>query len=84
MLLLNLFQLSIIDCRREATPIHWARLAAKNDPNTITILTILDNKWYQNHTPYIGPFLDTHVIAHIPADTITYEKPTIPLELNKR
>ena len=26
------------------TAIHWARLAAKNDPNTITILTIPDNK----------------------------------------
>ena len=38
------------------TAIHWARLAPKNDPNTITILTILDTKWYQNHTPYIGPF----------------------------
>ena len=65
------------------TAIHWARLAAKNDPNTITILTILDNKWYQNHTPHIGPFQDTHVIAHIPADTITYEEPTIPIEMNK-
>ena len=55
------------------TAIHWARLAAKNDPNTITILTIPDNKWYHNHTPYIGPFPYTHVIAYIPADTITYE-----------
>ena len=63
--------------------IHWTRLAAKNDPNTITILTILDNKWYQNHTPHIGPFQDTHVIAQIPADTITYKEPTIPIEMNK-
>ena len=63
--------------------IHWARLASKNDPNSVTNLTIPHNKWYQNHTPYIGPFPDTHVIAHIPTDTITYEEPTIPLELNK-
>ena len=63
--------------------IHWARLATKNDPNTITILTILDNKWYQNHTPYTGFFLDTYIIAHIPTYIITYEEPTIPLELNK-
>ena len=63
--------------------IHWARLVAKNDLNTITILTIPDNKWHQNHTPYIGTFLDTYIIAHIPTDTITYEEPTIPLELNK-
>ena len=65
------------------TAIHWARLAAKNDPDTVTILTIPDNKWYQNHTPHIGPFRDTHVITHIPADTITYEEPTIPIEMNK-
>ena len=63
--------------------IHWARLAAKNDPNTITILIIPDNKWYQNHIPHIGPFRDTHVIAHIPANTITYEEPIIPIEMNK-
>ena len=63
--------------------IHWAQSATKNDPNTVTILTILDNKWYQNHIPYIGPFPDTHVIAHILADTIIHEEPTIPLELNK-
>ena len=62
--------------------IHEARLVAKNDPNTITILTIPDNKWYQNHTPYIGPFPDTHVITYIPADTGIYEESTIPLELN--
>ena len=65
------------------TAIHWARLAAKNDPNTITILTIPDNKWYQNHTPHIGPFRDTHVVTHISIDTITYEEPTIPIEMNK-
>ena len=63
--------------------IYWAKLAAKNDPNTVTILTIPNNKWYQNHTPYIGPFPDTHVIAHIQADMITYEEPTVPLKLNK-
>ena len=33
--------------------------------------------------PHIGPFQDTHVIAHIPAYTITYEEPTIPIEMNK-
>ena len=51
--------------------------------NTVTILTIPNSKWYQNHTPYIGPFPNTHVIVHIPANTIIYEEPTIPLELNK-
>ena len=33
--------------------------------------------------PHTGPFQDTHVIIHIPADTITYEEPTIPTEMNK-
>ena len=63
--------------------IHWARLVAKNDPNTMTILSIPDNKWYQNHTPHIGPFPNTHVIAHIPANMITYDESIIPLDLNK-
>ena len=58
--------------------IHWARLAAKNDPNTITILVIPDNNWYQNFAPYNGPFPDTHVMTHFAADTITYEEPINP------
>lgn len=45
---------------------------------------MLDIKWYQNYSPYTGPFLDTHVIVHFAADTITYEEPTKPPELNKR
>lgn len=56
-------------------------LAAKNDHATITLLTIPDINWYQNFTPHIGPFPDTHVIAHFSADTITYKEPTIPLDL---
>ena len=79
----ELDMLTLIMKNEAETAIHWARLAAKNDPNTITILTIPDNKRYQNHTPHIGPFQDTHVIAHIPTDTITYEEPTIPIEMNK-
>jgi hypothetical protein len=57
-------------------------MAAKNDPNTITILISHDTDWYHNFNPYIGPFPDTHIIAHFAADTITYEEPTIPPELN--
>jgi hypothetical protein len=62
--------------------IHWARIAAKNDPNTITLLISKDIDWYHNSNPYTGPFLDTHIIAHFAADTIIYEEPTIPPELN--
>ena len=54
----------------------------QNDPYTITILISPDTDWYKNANPHTCPFLDTHVIAHFAADTITYEEPTIPLELN--
>jgi len=63
--------------------IHWARLAAKNDPTTITILVIPDINWYQNYSPHSGPFPDTHIIAHFAADTITYDEPTKYQDLNK-
>jgi ribonuclease HI len=63
--------------------IHWARLAAKENQNTITILTIPDVEWTTNNTPYKTTFDDTHVIIHFPPDTIIYTEPTIPPELNK-
>ena len=61
--------------------LHWTRLAAMNNPTTITILAIPNANWYHNFNSYIGPFPDAHVITHFPADTITYEEPTIPPEL---
>jgi hypothetical protein len=63
--------------------IYWARLAAKENPNTITILTIPDEEWTMNDTPYKTKFDDTHVSIHFPPDTIIYREPTIPLKLNK-
>jgi hypothetical protein len=63
--------------------IHWPRLAAKENQDTINILTILDEEWTTNDAPYKTIFDDTHVIIHFPPDTITYTKPTIPPELNK-
>ena len=57
-------------------------MAAQNDPHTITIIISPDIDWYQNPNPHAGPFLDTHVIAHFAADTLTYDEPTIPPELN--
>jgi hypothetical protein len=62
--------------------IHWACLAAKEDPSTITIFISHDIDWYQNFNPYSSPFPDTHIIAHFAADIITYEEPTIPPEFN--
>jgi hypothetical protein len=63
--------------------IHWARLAANENQNTITILTIPDEEWTTNVAPYKTIFDDMHVTIHFPPDTITYTEPTIPLELNK-
>jgi hypothetical protein len=37
---------------------------------------------YDNIAPLIGPFPDTHVIAHFPPNMIAYEEPTIPTHLN--
>ena len=61
--------------------LHWARLAAQNDPDAITILITTDPNWYHNPHPHEGPFPDSHVITHFKADTITYDEPTIPPEL---
>jgi hypothetical protein len=63
--------------------IHWARLAAQENQNTITILTIPDEEWTTNNTPYKTKFDDTHVSIYFSANSITYNEPTIPPELNK-
>jgi hypothetical protein len=63
--------------------IHWACLAAKENQNTITILTIPDEEWATNDAPYKTIFDDTHVTIHFPPDTIIYTEPTIPPKLNK-
>jgi ribonuclease HI len=46
-------------------------------------LTILDEEWTTNDTPYKTKFEDTHVSIHFTLDTITYIELTIPPELNK-
>jgi hypothetical protein len=63
--------------------IYWARLAAQENQDTITILTIPDEEWTTNDTPYKTKFDDTHVNIHFAPNTITYTEPTIPPELNK-
>jgi hypothetical protein len=47
--------------------LHWARLAAKNNPDTMTIHITTDPNWYQNLHPHESPFLDSHVITHFKA-----------------
>jgi hypothetical protein len=63
--------------------IHWARLTAQENQNTITILTIPDKEWTTNDTPYKTKFEDTHVSIHFPPYSIIYKEPTISPELNK-
>ena len=65
------------------TTIHWAKLGAKHDPHTTTILTIPFINWYQIFTPHLGPFSYTHVITHISAYTTKYKEATKPQEFNK-
>ena len=63
--------------------IHWARLAAQEDQDTITILTVPDEEWTINDVPYKTTFDDTHVIIYFLPDSIIYSEPTIPPKLNK-
>jgi hypothetical protein len=46
-----------------------------------TILITTDPNWYHNLHPHERPFPDLHIITHFIADTITYDEPTIPPEL---
>jgi hypothetical protein len=63
--------------------IYWARLAAKENQDTITILTIPDEEWTTNDAPYKTIFENTHVIIYFPPNAIIYTEPTIPPKLNK-
>jgi hypothetical protein len=46
-------------------------------------MTIPDEEWTTNDTPYKTKFDDTHVSIHFLPNTITYNELTIPPELNK-
>ena len=51
--------------------IHWARMAAKEDVDTITILIINHNDWTPQQFP-ISTKKDIHILATIPPYTIQY------------
>ena len=57
--------------------LYWVRLAVSTDPNNITLITLSNNKWYDNLARLIGLFPNTHVIAYFPPRMLTYEEPTI-------
>ena len=51
--------------------IHWARMAAKEDPNTITILIINHNDWTTQQIP-LSTQADIHILTTIPPHTLHY------------
>jgi hypothetical protein len=55
-----------------------ARLTAKANPLFYTIFISTDPNWHQQNNPYFTKFNDTHVITHIPPNTLQYHVPPIP------
>ena len=49
-----------------------ARLAAKEDPLSYTILISIDPNWHQHPNPFYIEYPDTHVITYIPPNTLQY------------
>jgi hypothetical protein len=60
------------------TTSHMARLAAKEDPQSYTILVNSDPNWHQNTNHYHQIYPDIHVIAYIPPNTLQYHEPINP------
>jgi hypothetical protein len=58
--------------------IHMARLAAKEDPLSYTILINTDPNWHQHTNPYHTEYPYTHVIAYIPPNMLRYHDPIKP------
>jgi hypothetical protein len=52
--------------------IHWINLATQEN---VTIIIIKNPNWYNNQTTHSPLYKDTHVIAYIKPDTMTYETP---------
>jgi hypothetical protein len=59
--------------------IHMARLAAKENPQSYTIIINSYPNWHQHIDPYHQMYPDTHVIAYIPPNTLKYHEPLNPL-----
>ena len=60
-----------IDHNTTAKAIHWARMAAKEDTQTITILTINHTDWTTQTIP-LNKHPDIHTITTIPPHNIHY------------
>jgi ribonuclease HI len=62
--------------------IHWTRLSAQADPDSLTIIIVANKNWYHTNTAPHTTFPDVHTLIYFQADTITYKEPTIPTALN--
>jgi hypothetical protein len=61
--------------------IHWARLAAKANPQIYTILINPNTNWSQQTNIHSSPYLDTHIIAYFLPNTIQYTTLTTSLHI---
>ena len=64
----------LLDYNTTLEALHWARLAAKEDPKTVTIIIANHKDWTTQNLPFTTK-PDVHVMTTIPPHTITY-KPT--------
>jgi len=55
-----------------------ARLAAKKDPLSYTILINTDPNWHQHTNPFNTAYPDIHVITYIRPHTLQYHEPIKP------
>jgi hypothetical protein len=55
--------------------IHMARIAAKTNPLSYTILINTDLNWHQKTNPFITQYTYTHVITYIPPNILQYHVP---------
>jgi hypothetical protein len=58
--------------------LHMARIAAKKNPSSYTILINPNSNWHQQTNPFTTQFKDTHVITYIPPNTLQYHTPLAP------
>ena len=56
-----------------------ARLEAKADLLSYTILIHTNSNWHQHTNPFHAEYPDTHVITYIPPNTLQYHDPIKPI-----
>jgi hypothetical protein len=59
--------------------ILMARLAAKENSLSYTILINIDPNWHQHNNPFYSKFLNMHAIVYIPPNTLQYHEPIKPI-----